>query len=305
MPGLGYLRVAQVCCPHHPEAPLIEDSRAGDQICPECGLVVGDRVIDVGAEWRTFSGEAGGEDRSRVGPTENPLLSSDLSTITGPSGPSPPGAKHSFSPQFSRNSQSSSDRSVTSAFRTMADMADRINLSSCVLEKASSLYKTVSEGKEGSGRGWSSEATAAACLYIACRQEDVPRTFKEITAVSSVTKTKIQRCFKKIQEKFNLNNEAKLGSAEDYLARFCGQLSLSREVEMLATRVAGRVVELSLLPGRSPLSVAAAVIYLASQVSRQTRSLAEIAERTGVSASAISASYKLISVREELFLPPV
>ena len=140
MPGLGYLRVAQVCCPHHPEAPLIEDYRAGDQICPECGLVVGDRVIDVGAEWRTFSGEAGGEDRSRVGPTENPLLSSDLSTITGPS---PPGAKHSFSPQFSRNSQSSSDRSLTSAFRTMADMADRINLSSCVLEKASSLSNKV------------------------------------------------------------------------------------------------------------------------------------------------------------------
>jgi len=33
----------KVCCYAHPDAPLIEDYRAGDQICSECGLVVGDR----------------------------------------------------------------------------------------------------------------------------------------------------------------------------------------------------------------------------------------------------------------------
>ena len=44
---------ARVACKYHPDAPLIEDYRAGDLICPECGLVVGDRVIDVGSEWRS------------------------------------------------------------------------------------------------------------------------------------------------------------------------------------------------------------------------------------------------------------
>lgn len=34
-----------VSCRHHPEAPLIEDYRAGDMICSECGLVVGDRLV--------------------------------------------------------------------------------------------------------------------------------------------------------------------------------------------------------------------------------------------------------------------
>merc|ERR1712018_744962 len=99
-------------------------------------------------------------------------------------------------------------------------MADRINLSRSVLDKASSLYKMVSEGREGKGRGWSMEATAAACLYIACRQENVPRTFKEIVAVSAVTKTKIQRCFQKILQTFSINTEVKPSSAEDYIARF-------------------------------------------------------------------------------------
>ena len=54
-------------CVNHPNTPLVEDYRAGDMICPECGLVVGDRVVDVGSEWRTFSNESNGNDRSRVG----------------------------------------------------------------------------------------------------------------------------------------------------------------------------------------------------------------------------------------------
>ena len=32
-------RFNEVCCPHHPDAHLIEDYRAGDQICSECGVV--------------------------------------------------------------------------------------------------------------------------------------------------------------------------------------------------------------------------------------------------------------------------
>lgn len=32
-----------IFCKEHPYANLIEDYRAGDQICSECGLVVGDR----------------------------------------------------------------------------------------------------------------------------------------------------------------------------------------------------------------------------------------------------------------------
>lgn len=93
----------KVCCYAHPDAPLIEDYRAGDQICSECGLVVGDRVIDVGSEWRTFSNEKSGVDPSRVGGPENPLLNgSDLTTMIGPGEFVP--CRDVFSDRFSDNS---------------------------------------------------------------------------------------------------------------------------------------------------------------------------------------------------------
>lgn len=46
----------------------------------------GDRVIDVGCEWRTFVNEKTGFEASRVGGPQNPLLScgGNLSTIIKP-----------------------------------------------------------------------------------------------------------------------------------------------------------------------------------------------------------------------------
>lgn len=38
------LTLPRVQCPNHPDAILVEDYRAGDMICPECGLVVGQYI---------------------------------------------------------------------------------------------------------------------------------------------------------------------------------------------------------------------------------------------------------------------
>ena len=35
---------------------IVEDFSAGDLICGNCGLVLGNRIIDTRSEWRTFAG---------------------------------------------------------------------------------------------------------------------------------------------------------------------------------------------------------------------------------------------------------
>jgi len=37
------VKVASLSCRYHPDAILMEDYHAGDMICPDCGLIVGDR----------------------------------------------------------------------------------------------------------------------------------------------------------------------------------------------------------------------------------------------------------------------
>lgn len=112
--------------------------------------------------------------------------------------------------------------------------------------------------------GRSNDAIASACLYIACRQEGVPRTFKEICAVSKISKREIGRCFKLILKA--LETSVDLITTGDFMSRFCSNLGLPNMVQRAATHIARKAVELDIVPGRSPISVAAAAIYMASQV---------------------------------------
>ena len=283
-------RGSRVQCPSHPDVNLIEDYRAGDLICPECGLVVGDRVVDVGSEWRTFSNEKSNVDPSRVGAAENPLLTSDLSTMIGRSSSDVAFDESGVAKYQNRKHMSSSDRALANAFKEISNMSDRINLPKTIVDRANLLFKQVHDGRTLKGR--SNDAIASACLYIACRQEGVPRTFKEICAVSKVSKKEIGRCFKLILKA--LETSVDLITTGDFMSRFCSNLGLPPSVQRAATHIARKAVELDIVPGRSPISVAAAAIYMASQASEDKKSQKEIGDIAGVADVTIRQSYKLM-----------
>lgn len=82
---------------------------------------------------------------------------------------------------------SSSDRTLINAFKEIGSMADRINLPKSIVDRANFLFKQVHDGRNLKGR--SNDAIASACLYIACRQEGVPRTFKVCSFSTSNART--------------------------------------------------------------------------------------------------------------------
>ncbi|XP_062260332.1 transcription initiation factor IIB-like [Platichthys flesus] len=291
--------LTRVQCPNHPDAILVEDYRAGDMICPECGLVVGDRVIDVGREWRTFSNEEDLKDHSRVGAAQNPLLiGEDLTTMIGKGTGAASFDEFGKSKYKNRRTISTSDRAMLNAFKEISTMADRINLPRNIINKSNDLFKQLYSQKSLKGRV--NNGIASACLYIACRQEGVPRTFKEICAVSSISKKEIGRCFKLILKA--LETSVDLITTGDFMSRFCSNLGLPKHVQMAATYIARKAVELDLVPGRSPVSVAAAAIYMASQASAEKKTQKEIGDITGVPIFTMKQSYRLIYSRaDELF----
>merc|ERR1719474_817766 len=194
--------------------------------------------------------------------------------------------------------QATSDRTLLNAFKIISTMADRINLPKTITDRANQLFKMVSDGKNLRGR--SNDAISSACLYIACRQEGVPRTFKEIVAVSTVSKKEIGRCFKLILKARDTTVE--LITTGDFMSRFCGTLTLPRDVQKGATHIARKAVDLDIVPGRSPISVAAAAIYMASQASEDKRTQKDIGDIAGVADVTIRQSYKLmLPVAAELF----
>ena len=196
---------------------------------------------------------------------------------------------------------SSSDRTLNKAFITISNMCDRINLPKTIIDRANNLFKMVSDGKNLNLKGRANDAIAAACLYIACRQEGVPRTFKEIEAVSTVSKKEIGRRFKLILKAHDTSVE--LITSGDFMSRFCGTLFLSRDVQKAATSIAKKAVDLDIVR-MSPISVAAAAIYMASQASDDKRTRREIADIAGVADETIKQNYKLMLHRAAELFPP-
>merc|ERR1712109_217048 len=127
-----------------------------------------------------------------------------------------------------------------------------------------------------------------------------PRTFKEIVAISSVNKKEIGRCFKLILKAHQ--TEVEVIQTGDFMHRFCSTLGLSKSTQKAATYVAKQAERLDIVPGRSPISIAAAAIYMASYASNDKRSRSEIGEVAGVAAITIKQAYKLMLPRAaELF----
>lgn len=54
------LNVSLICPDCRVKPPhIVEEFASGDLVCGDCGLVLGDRIIDTRSEWRTFANDEG------------------------------------------------------------------------------------------------------------------------------------------------------------------------------------------------------------------------------------------------------
>jgi transcription initiation factor TFIIB len=61
-------------------------------------------------------------------------------------------------------------------------------------------------------KGKQQEVIIAGCIFIACRQCKVPRTFREIFALTKVPKKEIGRVFKLLEKFFANQNQEKMNA---------------------------------------------------------------------------------------------
>lgn len=170
-------------------------------------------------------------------------------------------------------------------------------------------------------KGKPQDAVIAGAIFIACRQNNVPRTFREVFNLTKVSKKEIGRVFKLLEKwltELRENGEAAgltdvttvrdyeqkaSTSADDLVRRYVSQLAIRQQsdVENVGIYIAKKTTQVSTLAGRSPLSVAAACIFMAAHYLGDSISSKKIAGVAGVSDGTIKTAYKyLYQCREEL-----
>jgi len=298
----------KLICPDCKEDPpnLATEYSDGDMVCGDCGLVLGDRIVDTRSEWRTFANDdQGNDDPSRTGDAENDLLTGSQLKTHIMYNDSMKGNKAATSLLRAANKQSTdkADRYLMSAYREISVYADALNVPKVASDAAKYYLKTVYDLKGIKGKTTSS--IIASCLFLACRQLHIPRTFREVYAATNVTKKEIGKTHKLISNLLRnagaiddapeQGNVEKSTSATDLCTRFCNQLGLNEQKFIkVSTGLAEKMSTVGDLAGRSPLSVAAACIYMASHLLGKPKNAKEIGAVCGVSDGTIRTAYKFL-----------
>ena len=274
-----------------------------------CGLVLTDRIIDEGPEWRAFDQEQR-DKRARVGaPLTFTIHDKGLSTMIDWRN------RDSYGKDLApkRRAQiyrlrkwqrrirvsDATERNLAYALSELDRMASSLGLPRNVREIAAMLYRRAVEQRLIRGR--SIEGVAAAALYAACRQSRIPRTLDEVAEVSRVGKKEIGRSYRFIARELRLSIPPT--SPIDYVPRFISELKLLGEVQAQAIQILKMAANNGLTSGRGPTGVAAAAIYVASVLANSRRTQREVAAVARVTEVTVRNRYKELVEKLDLEVP--
>ena len=181
-------------------------------------------------------------------------------------------------------------------------MADRIKIPPIVCERAEELYKQLYETKNLRGR--KTEGVLAAVLFIACKQEGEPRTFKDIGVTMECPQKELHKCYKMALTALNIT--VVRTKPADLIARYCARMEIKNYGVICAAKHVAKVADAEDIgTGKNTISVAAACIHLICQLSEPAtqRSYDAIAAVTGVGAGTIAKAYSDIYLHRQTLVP--
>lgn len=159
-----------------------------------------------------------GADPNRVGGPSNPLLEDAALSTQIVAGKGDGGAAFSLNRLAQQND--GRERVLLNAFREISRLCQLLNLNHAIKQRAQELFKQASEVPATKVRGSGNSAVYAAVVYIACRQENAPRSFKELLAAIPGTGVKeVGKYYKKILKGLTLGADVGVVNVVDYLVR--------------------------------------------------------------------------------------
>nr|WP_233204196.1 transcription initiation factor IIB [Halegenticoccus soli] len=270
----------------------------GELIDPETGLIVEEDNIDYGPEWRAFDSRER-EEKSRTGaPLTESMHDRGLTTEIGwgnrdakgrPLSAEKRNQLHRLRTWQQRiRTQDAGERNLQFALSEIDRMASALGVPRSVREVASVIYRRALN--EDLIRGRSIEGVASAALYAACRQESVPRSLDEVTAVARVDRKEIARTYRYVASELSLGLPP--ADPREFLPRLCSELDVDDRVERRAAEILRNVTESGLHSGKAPTGVAAASIYLAGLLLNAKRTQSEVAAAADITEVTVRNRYQ-------------
>ena len=277
---------SSVCSICKEDQTIITDLLTGEIVCSKCGLVISDKIQDTRQEWRDFVNSET-KDRRRTGmPTSLARHDMGLYTMIGRGRKDARGQVLDASMRstmgrlrtWDLRTQASANRNLRTAFNQLNILKDKLGLPDVIIEKTAYIYRKAHE--KGLVRGRQTAAALAATLYLACRQDGTPRTLKEICLISNLKRKAISREYRDMV--IELDIRIPIVDPIKCIARIANQINLNQKIKQKAIHIMNAATKSEISAGKSPMGLAASILYLSCLINGCSISQTIFAQTAGV-----------------------
>jgi transcription initiation factor TFIIB len=262
----------------------------GSYVCVRCNIIC-ERLLDMTAEWRNYGYDDNkSSDTTRCGPPTNSLLpDSSLGTVIGNK------MGECYEMRMLRKMQmwqsmTYKERSLYNIFDYLSLNASLNDISPSIIDEAKALYKKVSELKVA--RGDIRHGLIASSVFMSCKQNNVPRSAKEIAEIFNLKLTTMTRGCKKFEDMMKM--DVACTTASDFILRFASRVNLNNEIKQICVDVARKVDELCIISENTPPSIAAGILYMVCTECHVPFDKKQLTTACNVSMVTVSKCYKKI-----------
>lgn len=268
--------------------------------CEKCGQIL-DSLPEHLPEWRYYSGDTK-SDPTRCSVAVNTLLPQSSKSTIMLSGPCSYNSRRTQR-MHSWEAMPYNERCLNNIFQLISLRSSNGCILNNVTKLAQEYYAKISVLHVS--RGEIRKGLIAACIYMACKKLGVPRTTQEIADMFKVTERCVTRGNKKFTELWILSGEKPIeyvanSQASEYIVRFCSKLDVNPKFLKTAKKITEICKKHDLLSQNTPVSIAAAAVFMAIQLLKINISRSKVSSITNTSEVTIAKCIKELSKNLDL-----
>lgn len=259
-----------VKCKYCLNSEIIESYSNGDIVCTMCGLVLQDKIIDPGIEYRTFDVIS----KIRVEQDEDIYQQFSHTLLRSP---------------IRVNMSSTIDRNQIEIYKEVDNITSILQLNDTTKRIAKTIYKNLMNSRSNKKIHCLNRELATALVVVACKQTHFGRSFKEICLDTKVSKRSVGRIYLTyLKPVVNMTNN----SAAGFIPRFVHALHLPFTIERQSLQLLTLFESRYIFNGRQPNIVAAIIIYTICQCNDLNKTFNDLSQVTKLNAKHLKSIYE-------------
>jgi transcription initiation factor TFIIB len=273
--------------------------QSGERVCEGCGIVLAEKLeseVDQGINFETKTGGHTGLPSSlaladRGLSTVIPYLVKDVNGVALSTDQRTRMKKMRRWDEISKGNRSY-HRNLANAFSLLLRIKNKLSLSDPLTEKAAYYYRKTVDLKIIKGR--SIKGFVVACLYIACREMNNPRSIEEISRAIDTDRIFAGKCYRFLIKRLKI----KLPEidARFNLSRIASNSGVSEKTLRRAADLMAVIKDNPISYGKEPNALAVAVLYAACLDEGEKTTRTRIASAANM--SLVTLRNRLVDVRK-------